>query len=143
MSINNHFGFIGHVGDTPKVHTYPDREKPNEEKRFVTVSLATNDYYRDKEGKTQVMTTWHEVVFFKPALVKLVTDYVDTGSHIAVTGKIGKAVWDSKNRTDENGVPLKDSRVRFIVNEIRLLDKPEEGGNDSGGFGNYDDDIPF
>lgn len=57
-TLRNSVQLIGRLGADPKKVTY------GENKSRVKFSLATNDYYRDKDGERQEETQWHNIVTF-------------------------------------------------------------------------------
>jgi len=72
---------IGNIGKDPEVR-YMTSGDP-----VATVSLATTDTWKDKEGAKQERTEWHRVVFFGK-LAQIVADYVKKGMSIYVEGAL-------------------------------------------------------
>ncbi len=72
------------------------REKGD--KKFISFSLATTDRFKDKDGKTQERTEWHNVVSFRPGLVQLVTnDNLRQGSLVSIEGMLRTRTYQDKN----------------------------------------------
>jgi single-strand DNA-binding protein len=85
---------------------------------YCRISVATNESYRDKEGKKVILTEWHKVTFWKsPA--EFITKYVKKGNTVMIEGKL-----KTKSYTD------KDGETRYITEiageTIKLLEKPEK-----------------
>ncbi len=85
----NKVTLVGNVGDDPQVNT------TNENGRVAKFSIATNEYFKDKEGKEIKKTEWHRVVAWNKK-AELVKDYVKKGDPIYVEGKLHTSSWEDK-----------------------------------------------
>ena len=96
----------------------------NGENCVATVSLATNESYKDQQGNVQERTEWHRLVFWGK-LAEIANQYLHKGSQIYVEGKIRTRSYD-----DQSG-------ERRYVTEIQVLDlqmlgsKPQGQGQSS------------
>ena len=82
MAYNSTVILVGNTGDEPSLH------KTKDDKTFATLSLATTDSYKDKDGVWQNRkTTWHQVMIFKPALVLQVQNFAK-GTRLKITGSL-------------------------------------------------------
>ena len=80
---------VGNVGEVPRV-TERDGEA------FVAnFPLATNEYYRNKEGEEVSKTEWHRIVVWNKA-ADIVKQHVNKGDALYVEGKISTNSWDDK-----------------------------------------------
>jgi len=151
--INNTFDLTGFVGADPE-----KRFNPNNGNAIVSVSLGVDDSYRDRNNNELVeRTDWFDLTVYRDGLTGIFEQYVRKGSEIHVRGHLRKRKWESKERKDEQGQPKMDSRVEFVVTEVRLLRRPKDSeGTSSGqqdlqranaaagaGASDYDDDIPM
>ena len=57
-TLRNSVRLIGRLGNDPEATTFGDN------KSKVRFSLATKDFYKDKEGERKEDTQWHNVVAF-------------------------------------------------------------------------------
>jgi single-strand DNA-binding protein len=122
--INNSFTFIGHLGADPEIRKLPSGQE------VARLSLAVNSAYKDKtSGERVEKTDWFDLAVYAPGLIDVVRKYTNKGSQISVRGSLRKAVWDSKDRKDENGNPAKESRIELIVTEVQLLGGPRREGD--------------
>jgi single-strand DNA-binding protein len=143
---------IGNLGKDPEMKYTPGGMP------VARMTLATNERFKDKEGNWQDRTEWHNLVAFQRT-AEIVRDYVKKGSQLYIEGKIQTRSWDDK----ESG--QKKYRTEILVNELTLLGgrgeggsagggrsntasfdrtpAPATGGDDFGGQGITDDDIPF
>ncbi|MBQ3774676.1 MAG: single-stranded DNA-binding protein [Ruminobacter sp.] len=96
----------------------------------ATVSLATNESFRDQNGNIQERTEWHRIVFWG-RLAEIARDYLHKGSQVYVEGKIRTRSYD-----DQNG-------QRKYITEIQVTDlqmlgnKPQNQDNNGYGANNY------
>lgn len=96
----------------------------NGENCVATVSLATNESFKDQQGNVQERTEWHRLVFWGK-LAEIAHQYLHKGSQIYVEGKIRTRSYD-----DQSG-------ERKYVTEIQVLDlqmlgsKPQGQGQSS------------
>ncbi|PID91185.1 MAG: single-stranded DNA-binding protein [Bacteroidetes bacterium] len=85
----NRVTLVGHVGDDPRV-----TEKEGE--AFVAnFPLATNAFYRNKEGEEISNTEWHRIVVWNKA-ADIVRRYVKKGDPLYIEGRISTSSWDDK-----------------------------------------------
>lgn len=138
---------VGHVGRDPEIRNMSNGDA------VATVSLATTEKWKDKNGERQEKTEWHRLVFFGK-LADIVDKYVHKGSLIYVEGKLTTRKWE------KDGVERYTTEIN--CNEMKLLNKVE-GDNDSrreertreprresrpapkrsNDFEDFDDSIPF
>lgn len=79
-SLKNKVTLIGNLGSNPEIRDF-------ENNKLAKFSLATNDYYKDKNGNKVDSTEWHSVVAWG-GLATLAENYLQKGKQIAVEGKI-------------------------------------------------------
>lgn len=86
--------------------------KASSGKDVITFSLATSEYYKDKDGNKQENTVWHNIVKFGNSNI---AQYIKKGSKLYIEGKIN-------NRSYENDAGKKIYISEIIANNIQLLD---------------------
>ncbi len=91
MSGINKVILIGHLGRDPEVRTFENGTKK------ANFSLATTEYYKDKDGNRQEQTEWHNIVCWRN-LAEIAEKYLTKGKLIYVEGKIKTRSWE------DNGV---------------------------------------
>jgi single-strand DNA-binding protein len=106
-TLRNSVQLIGRLGNDPESTTYA------ENKTKVRFSLATSDYYNDKDGERQEETQWHNIVAFGKT-AEIAEKYLDKGKEIAISGKLTSRSWDDK---DGNTKYI----TEVIANEILML----------------------
>lgn len=146
---------IGNLGKDPEVRYMPNGEA------VASVTLATTDKWKDKQGQPQEKTEWHNLSFFGRQ-AEIVGEYLRKGSPIYVEGRISTDKWQDKEGKDRY-------TTKIIVQQMQMLGSKSGGGSSfevvdkpaatssagepaaskpapaksSGGFDNFDDDIPF
>ena len=138
MSLNKVM-LIGNVGVDPEYRTTATGTA------VVSLTLATNEKWTDKQGAKQEKTEWHRVAMFNK-LAELANQYVKKGSKIYIEGKITTSTYE------KNGE--KRYSTEIIANSMQFLDsKPKDGvaqrseprqAQSNSQFGDdFNDDIPF
>lgn len=107
---------------------------------MTTVSVATNESWKDKQtGEKQERTEWHRVKFFG-RLAEIAGEYLKKGGQVYIEGSLR-----TEKYTDKQGVEKFSTDI--IANEMQMLggmpgggDRAERGGGDrpqraAGGYG--------
>lgn len=89
----NKVTLIGNVGQDPEIKTLPSGS------HVANFSLATTEYWKDKNGQKQSSTEWHRIVVYNENLVKLIEKAVHKGSKLYLEGTIR-----SRKYTDSNNI---------------------------------------
>ena len=110
---------VGTVGKDPEVR-YSQAGSAN-----VTLSLATNESWKDKNGEKQERTEWHRLKFFGK-LAEIAGEYVKKGQQLYVEGSLR-----TDKYTDKQGVERYTTDI--IVNDMQMLGGKAGGGGGSGG----------
>lgn len=114
---------IGTLGRDPEMRYLPNGNA------VCSVSIATDEGYKDRNTGQQVdKTEWHRVEAFG-RLAEIIGEYTKKGSKIYVEGKL---------RTDEYEKDgIKRYSTKIIANEMTMLDSKNAGGDAgmSGGYG--------
>lgn len=111
IKMRNYVELIGNCGADPVV------KKTDNGQDFASVSIATTDNYKDKNGEWVNITDWHMVVSWRHNAIKL--GKAKKGSTICVIGK-------SKTRkyTDKNGAEKYITEV--VADEVILFEKSDK-----------------
>lgn len=123
MKTLNRVTLLGHVGSNPEFISY---EKNGEHKFFATLSLATDEPWRDENGKWQKETDWHKVVIFDENLVKLVQVDVQQGTALLIEGRLKRTEWKTKEAGTQKSYEIEVSRGKGRVYIIKSPEKVEK-----------------
>jgi single-strand DNA-binding protein len=109
---------VGNLGKDPEVRHL---EGGNSVANFT---LATNEYYKDKQGARVERTEWHNISAWR-GLAELAEKYLKKGSQVYVEGKLRTRQYQDK-----------DQQTRYITEiiaeEISLLGGRPGGSNGNG-----------
>lgn len=129
---------------TGNIGSDPEHKKFDSGSSKVSVSMATSEYYKDKEGESQQKTEWHRLVFWNKK-ADLAERLIRKGTRIAVSGKITYNQWQDKDGNNR-------VTTEIVVLDFQVFDKKESSddsqyepaGSTSGG-GAFDDngEVPF
>lgn len=159
MASVNKVIIVGNLGRDPEIRYAPSGDA------ICNASIATTDTWRDKQtGEKRESTEWHRVVFFGK-LAEIAGQYLKKGRAVYVEGSLRTRKWQ-----DQDGKERFTTEIR--ANEMQMLGgndggtgggqgehhapaqrsqstppqsasqrQPEPAG--AGGFGEWDQDIPF
>jgi single-strand DNA-binding protein len=149
---------VGNLGNDPEVRYTQSGSA------VTSISVATSESWKDKDGNPQERTEWHRVTFFG-RLAEIAGEYLKKGRQVYIEGKLR-----TEKYTDKSGVEKYSTTI--LADELQMLGgNPEsqhgggrprddgQPGRTSGGYGGGgqrqsappnrnddpfpDDDIPF
>ncbi|MDA9809564.1 single-stranded DNA-binding protein [Flavobacteriales bacterium] len=106
-NMRNKVQLIGNVGNDPEL------EITKNGKKFVKLSIATNNTYTNKDGEKIKDTQWHPVLFWGKK-AEIAEKHIVKGQEIFVEGSL-----NYRNYEDDNGV--KKYVFEIISNDLLLL----------------------
>ncbi len=106
-TLKNKVQLIGNLGQEPEVITLESGKK------LAKFSIATNDYYYNKEGEKITDTQWHNIVAWGKT-ADIIEKYVNKGQEIAVEGKL-------TSRSYEDSEGQKRYITEVVCNELLML----------------------
>ncbi len=119
----------GRLGDDPK------SAATSTGKIKTAFSVATDESWKDKDGKWQTNTEWNKVVIWKSPLAEVVAQHVKKGDVVLIEGKN-----KTRSYTDEDKV--KKWITEVVADDVDLIQtwpkaETPQGGNDT------PQDLPF
>ena len=81
---------IGNVGKDPEIRHLQGGAS------VATITLATSERYKDRNGESRELTEWHTIIAWRQ-LADLAENYIRKGSQIYVEGRIRTRSWDDQN----------------------------------------------
>jgi single-strand DNA-binding protein len=110
-SLRNKVQLIGYIGNQPDVRT------TDKGRKWVRLSIATHEIYRNANGEKINETQWHSLVAWGKT-AEIAEKYIGKGSEVAVEGKL-----INYSYVDKEGKKKYGSEVQ--VSQLLLLgDKP-------------------
>lgn len=147
---------IGNIGKDPEVRHAQSGAA------IANVSVATSESWKDKSGQQQERTEWHNIVFFE-RLAEIVGDLCQKGTRIYVEGSLRTRKWQDQQGNDRYTTEIAAKEMQ-VLGGMRERDGGQQGGGGqsaprqprgqqgaparqappaSGGFDEFDGDIPF
>jgi len=143
MSVNKVI-LIGRLGRDPELTYTPGGQA------LAKFSLATDRYWKDRDGQKQQDTTWHNIVAWGKQ-AETMKEYLTKGREVYIEGRI-----DNRSYEDKEGVKKYFSEVvvenfRFIGGRGDQSDAPAGEAPEASGApappasagASDDDDLPF
>jgi single-strand DNA-binding protein len=105
----NRITLIGRLGRKPELRTFDSGSK------VANFSIATSEYYRDKDNKLAEQTEWHDIALWGEKAAKI-ADTIDKGTLVLVEGKL-----THRRYTDRDGVER--TRTEVVADTVRSLER--------------------
>tara|TARA_B100001179_G_scaffold219044_1_gene192310 strand:+ start:451 stop:933 length:483 start_codon:yes stop_codon:yes gene_type:complete len=125
MANLNKVMLIGRLGQDPEIRYTQSGSA------VANATIATNDYWTDKQGEKQERTEWHSLVLWD-RLADLAQSYLKKGSQVYVEGRLQTRNWE-----DQQG--QKHYKTEVVVTTMQFLDtkSSEDGAPPVGGSSDY------
>ncbi len=132
---------LGNLGKDPEINTLESGVK------VARFPLATNDYYKGRDGEKVEKTEWHQVVLWRNK-AELAEKYLTKGSQVYIEGRIQTREWEDKEGNKRYTTEIVGLVMNFVGG------KPGQvGGHEPAGGSNTEppadntppeeDDLPF
>lgn len=165
MASVNKVILIGNLGADPESRFAPSGDA------ICNVRLATTETWRDKNtGERREATEWHRVSFYGK-LAEIAGQYLRKGSQVYIEGSLRTRKWQDQSGQDRYTTEIRADEMKMLGRR-EGGDAPMRGGEggwdagapsaparapapapraqpqaqppaQAGGFGDFDDDIPF
>ena len=116
MSVNKVI-LLGRLGQDPELKYTPSGSA------VCTFSLATSEFWQDKQGQKQEKTEWHRIVVWGKS-AEHCGKYLSKGRQAYLEGRLETREWEDKQGNKRYTTEITATTVQFI------------GGQESGGQGN-------
>lgn len=163
MASLNKVILIGNLGKDPETRYAPSGDA------ITNLTLATTETWKDKgTGERREATEWHRVVFFGK-VAEIAAQYLRKGSQVYVEGRLQTRKWQDKDGQDRYTTEIRGDEMKMLGRREGGGEGPARGGDSGGydapasapsrpstspapapaakpapgGFGDFDDDIPF
>lgn len=145
MSGVNKVILVGRLGADPEVRTLESGTK------VASVSLATSERYKDRNGNQQESTEWHNVVFWR-GLAEVTEKYLKKGDQVYVEGRIKTRKWTDKDGNDRYSTDIVANDMTMLGGGQKSSSAPQGNGSvpannqvnePQAGLDDIDDDLPF
>ena len=111
MASVNKVILVGNLGADPEMRHTGSGDP------VCTLSVATSERYKNRDGEMQTTTEWHKVVLFR-RLAEIANQYLRKGSSAYFEGQLKTRKW-----TDKDGHERHTTEVE--ANELKMLDRQD------------------
>ena len=117
----------------------------------TTITLATTDTWKDKNGEKQQKTEWHRVVFYRK-LAEIAGEYLKKGRLVYIEGRLETRKWTDKQSVERYTTQIIADSMQMLGSKPNSSDQNGQpqtstrAGNahNGAGFDDVTDDfIPF
>jgi len=113
----NQITLIGHLGGDPELTMLENR------KSVVRFSLATTEYWKDRNGEKQSVTEWHKIEAWN-SHANIAIKYLKKGDIVHIQGKLKTEQWEDESSG------IKRYQTKVVVTSLTLL--PQKANSNSG-----------
>ena len=111
MASVNKVILVGNLGTDPEVRYTASGDA------VCTLSVATSEKFKNRDGELQTTTEWHKVVLFR-RLAEIAVQYLPKGSAAYFEGQLKTRKW-----TDKNGLERYTTEIE--ASELKMLDRQD------------------
>ena len=121
MASVNRVILIGNLGRDPELR-YTAAGQP-----VASFSVATNERWNDREGKTQERTEWHRIVVWGKQAENC-ANYLQKGRTVYIEGRLQTREWEDKEGQ-------KRQTTEVVAQTVQFLDRRDGPARAAGGAG--------
>lgn len=132
---------LGNLGKDPEINTLESGVK------VARFPLATNEYFKGRDGEMVEKTEWHQVVLWRNR-AELAEKYLTKGSQVYIEGRIQTREWEDKEGNKRYTTEIVGLVMNFVGGR-----PGQASGNETSGGGSAappadntppeEDDLPF
>lgn len=126
---------VGHVGADPELRYTASGTA------LVNLRMATNEVWRDTEGKDQDQTEWHRVVLWGKQ-AEFAANYIKKGQLICVEGRLQTRTWEDRDKIERRTTEVRANMITPLGG-LKTGEKAEEDIQAVSEEPPGDEDIPF
>jgi single-strand DNA-binding protein len=128
---------VGHLGKDPEVRYLPSGDA------VADVSLATTEYYKDKDGERNEKTEWHSLVLWR-AQAEFAKEWLKKGQLVYIEGRLQTRSWEDKEGQKRSKTDIQVDQVTLLGGFSGSKDREKDVPAKNTGEKNKDDEeIPF
>lgn len=127
---------VGHLGRDPEVRYTPSGDA------VADVSLATTEYYKDKNGERSEKTEWHNLVMWK-SQAEFAKEWLKKGQLVYVEGRLQTRQWEDKEGQKRSKTDIRVDQITVLGGFIGRNKREDAPGKDDSAAKTGDEEIPF
>jgi single-strand DNA-binding protein len=90
----NRVELMGNLGRDPEIRS------TNTGTKVATLSVATTERWKDKDGKPKERTEWHRVNVWVPGLISAIEKHYKKGARVEIVGSLRTQKWTDSASVD-------------------------------------------
>lgn len=118
---------VGNLGKDPQTRSTPNGQE------VATLTVATSEKFKGKDGELQERTEWHTVVVWGRQ-AESCGKYLTKGRQVYVEGRLATRKWTDKEGVEKYSTEVVAETVKFLGGGSG--EKKQAGGDDLGYGGN-------
>lgn len=130
---------VGNLGNDPEVRYSQSGSA------ITTISVATSESWKDKNGEKQERTEWHRVKFFGK-LAEIAGEYLKKGSLVYIEGSLRTEKYTDKSGVEKYSTDIIASEMQMLGGKPDSAPRSNRGASQPAPSGDEpfpDDEIPF
>lgn len=132
----NKLTIIGNVGQDPEIRVAQSGTK------VANLRIATNEKWKDRDGKQQEHTEWHRVVFYG-IKADIVESYVKRGDRLYVEGTLRTEKWQDRDGNDRYTTEVRGRELLMLGGDNARQDSGAKYTRTASPDQIGPDDLPF
>jgi single-strand DNA-binding protein len=116
-TMRNKVQLIGNLGKDPEI------KKLSTGGVVATFTLATNEYFKNKDGKKTKKTQWHNIVAWGPK-AEFAEKYLHKGSEVAIEGTLNHRDFENKDGEKRYITEVVAQEIMFVGAKKEKADLP-------------------
>lgn len=127
---------VGHLGKDPEVRYTPSGDA------VADVSLATTEYYKDKNGERNEKTEWHNLVMWR-SQAEFAKEWLKKGQLVYVEGRLQTRQWEDKEGQKRSKTDIQVGQIITLGAFIGKNKSADAPSKDDSATKTGDEEIPF
>ena len=112
----NQVTLIGHLGSDPELRVIAAGVS------IVSLSVATNERYKDKDGELKEQTEWHDVVAWR-GLADFISTKMKKGMLVYIEGKLTHRSYVDKDGNNLRRTSVEATSAKILVDKQQIIER--------------------
>lgn len=127
---------VGNLGKDPEVRFLPNGDA------VCNFSVATTESWKDKDGKKNEKTEWHNIVLFRK-LAEIAGEYLKKGRPVYLEGRLQTRKWQDKEGQERYTTEIVADTMQMLGSREEAKEVASTTSTPPANFDDMADDVPF
>lgn len=127
---------VGNLGKDPEVRFLPNGDA------VCNFSVATTESWKDKDGKKNEKTEWHNIVLFRK-LAEIAGEYLKKGRPVYLEGRLQTRKWQDKEGAERYTTEIVADTMQMLGSREEAKEIASTPATPPANFDDMADDVPF